>query len=798
MKIVYSWLKDFVDIDVPVRELADALTGCGLEVDTIEYYRPPEGVVIAKVLEKEKHPDADRLSVCKVDAGAGEPLAVVCGAPNVQAGMHVPLATIGTVLGPDFTVKKAKVRGVESYGMLCSERELGISDDHSGLMDLPDTMVPGKPFSDYFPEEAVIEIELTPDRGDCLSMVGVAREVAARFGLPLKRTARTPSENGSDPVPTAISVAIDAPERCPRYTGRLVRGVTIAPSPQWLQTRLRLCGIRPISNVVDITNYILLHFGQPMHAFDYARISNHRIGVRTAGKRLAFTTLDGTERSLEADDLLITDGSGPVALAGIMGGAGSEITDTTSDVFLECAYFEPTGIRKTGKRLGLSTDSSYRFERGVDPGEGLIDALDTAAALLEELAGGTVAEGRIDVCPEQLEPKKIPLRTEKVAQVLGVSIPEERVLSFLRSLQIDCTPENNGTITCTVPLFRHDITIEEDLIEEVGRLYGYDNIPPSESMHLSLLRTLPEVERITDTIRSALAFGGLHEAVTNSMTSSGKCSLVTPDATPVALMNPLNPDMALMRTSLLGSLLDITAYNRNRRNMNNRFFEIGKVFHRDPDGNCIERTVIAMLIEGDIWGNTWNSPAQPVSFYVLKGIIEAFSAHVGFSGCIFSRSADGVPGYYGPEAASVEIGTVIKGYAGVISGKIAAAFEVKSTVCYAELDIAGLLSKGALPARSYTPLPRYPALERDFSFVMPEELSSSKIIETVRPLSGLIEEIYPFDVFRDEKLGSGRKSITFNVRFRSPEKTLADNDVEKLCDRIITTLENEYDVQLRS
>ncbi|MBN1307475.1 MAG: phenylalanine--tRNA ligase subunit beta, partial [Chitinispirillaceae bacterium] len=419
MKIVYSWLKDFVDIDLTVEGLADALTSSGLEVASIERRRVPDGVVVARILETAKHPNADRLSVCKVDAGAVNPLTVVCGAPNSAAGMHAPLATIGTVLGPGVTVTKSTIRGVESSGMLCSEKELGISDDHSGLMSLPADLTPGRPISDYFPPDAVIEIELTPDRGDCLSMLGVAREVASRCSIPLKQTAKRPEENRSDPVDEAIAVAIEAPERCPRYMGRLVRGLAIRPSPQWLQHRLSLAGMRPINNVVDVTNYILLHFGQPMHAFDYARLRGRSIRVSTAGEAQGFVTLDDIERPLLADDLLIADGDGPVALAGIMGGAGSAITDTTTDVFLECAFFEQSGIRKTAKRLGISTDSSYRFERGVDPGEGLVDALDTAASMLAELAGGSVAGGTIDVYPVKRLPRTVVLRPEKVSRVLG-------------------------------------------------------------------------------------------------------------------------------------------------------------------------------------------------------------------------------------------------------------------------------------------------------------------------------------------------------------------------------------------
>ncbi len=795
MKIVYSWLRDFIDIDVTAERLAEALTSVGLEVSSIEKHSIPKGVIVGRVLEVRKHPNADKLSVCRVDTGSETPLDIVCGAPNVSPGMLAPFAAVGTVLAPDLKVGKMKIRGVESFGMLCSEKELGISDDHRGLMVLPPDMAPGKPLSDYFPDDIVIEIEITPDRGDCMSMLGVARVMAARFNVPLKRTALFPHENKNDPIDKAIKVIIEAPAQCPRYTGRLVRNVRIGPSPRWLSYRLSLAGIRPINNVVDITNYMLLHFGQPMHAFDYARICDQTIVVKTASEAGKFLTLDNIERKLDAGDLIIADGKRPVALAGIMGGAGSEITDETTDVFLECAFFEPTGIRKTSKRLGISTDSSYRFERGVDPEGALIDALDTAAALLEELAGGKVCSERIDIRAMPFEKRTITLRPQKVCSVLGVSITYSQIISILKSLQIECSTSEPETIKCTVPTFRHDLVIEEDLIEEVGRLYGYDNIPPSETVFLSLNRSLPVVEKTSDAIRYALAFSGLREAVTGSMTSQKKCSLLTPSVKAVPLRNPLNPDMAFMRTTLAGSLLEITAYNCNRKNFNNRFFEIGKVFEQLPDDSFIERHVVGILIEGDYFPSTWNSPAIPVSFYILKGIIEAFAVHLGFPSCVFSPVAN-LPAYFTCESASVAIGDTITGYAGLIDKSIAETFEIKTTVCYAELDITKFLET-SVPVPSYKPLPRFPALEWDFCFVMDEQTRPSDICRTISELSPLIEEVYPFDVYRGEKVGERKKSITFTVKLRSTEKTLTDEECEPLFKNIIEKIEHTYKAVLR-
>lgn len=796
MKIVYSWLKDFIDIDIPVEELADALTQSGLEVASIEKRTTPEGIVVGRVLERAAHPNADRLSVCKVDAGGTEPLTIVCGAPNVAAGMHVPCATIGTVFDADFVIKKSKLRGVESFGMLCSEKELNISDDNSGLMVLSDTTIPGTRLSEYYPDDAIIEIELTPDRGDCLSVIGVAREISARFGLPMKNTSRIPSEESAHSLHDAISVKVEAPELCPRYMGRLVKGVKVAPSPQWLQHRLSLAGLRPINNVVDVTNYMLLHFGQPMHGFDYQQLSDKKIIVKQAAGTMKFATLDGVSRELVADDLLINDGKRPVALAGIMGGAGSEITENTTDVFLECAYFNPIGIRKTAKRLGLSTDSSYRFERGVDPAGGLVAALDTAAALLAEIAGGSVAAGFIDCNPKPMQKRTILVRPAKVSSVLGVVFSVEQIVSFLESLQIACVIQDETAIACTIPLFRHDLEIEVDCIEEIGRLYGYDNIPPSHTMQISLHRSLPEREIITDTIRHAMAFAGMHETVTNSMISEKRCASVTPEKKPVALLNPLTPDMACLRTSLLSSLLDVAVYNNNRKNRNNRLFEIGKTFETLPDGSYSERTVLAILIEGEYLSSSWNSSSEPVSFYIMKGILEAFSRHLGISEYTFSLPSN-QPASLNSETAWVTIGSDISGYAGMVTDVVRSSFDLKTTACYAELDITTFLTS-PMPVPHYKALPRYPALERDFSFVMDESLSTSAIVATIKPLSPLIEQVSPFDIFRGEKLGAGKKSVTFSLSFRSPEKTLTEKDVEALCSTIVSAVASSHSAILRT
>jgi phenylalanyl-tRNA synthetase beta chain len=626
--------------------------------------------------------------------------------------------------------------------------------------------------------------------------LGVAREVSAQFHVPLKDIALKPEES-DDPIEKHIKVSIDDPAGCPRYMGRLVRGVTIGESPQWLKNRLSALGVRPISNVVDVTNYILLLFGQPMHAFDYATIGGREIIVRRAQKGQKFVTLDDIERKLIADDLLICDGEQATALAGVMGGAGSEITGDTTDVFLECAYFNPVGIRKTSKRLDLSSDSSYRFERGVDPEAGCVQALDTAAEMIRQLAGGTVATGVIDEYPNPIPKKQIPLITSHVSRLLGLSLPKETIIQSLASLQIELISEDKEKLVFAAPQFRHDLQLEVDLIEEVGRLYGYDKIPVSMNALVPMDKKVNHVESITNTIRTSLAAVGLHETVTNSMTSEEKCALLTPETEAVVLINPLNPDMSRMRTTILGSLLDVTAYNLNRKNSNNRFFEIGKKYiSRGANKQPSEPDILAILIEGDYCPASWNSKKQKLDFYILKGILKSLCMSLSIPAFKYSFIKEKDRTIFDTESASIS-GSSIKGVCGKLKENILQFFTIKTPVYYAELDISDLLKNG-VEQSYYSPLPRYPAVERDFCFVMQEDLLSSAVTDEIYGLSELVESVTPFDVYRGEKLPAGMKSIAFSVYLRAEDRTLTDKEAEKLCNKIIATMKSKYKATLRA
>ena len=797
MKFSLSWLKDFVDITVPVENVCAMLTSVGIEVTSVTKRHIPQGVKTARVLAVEKHPNADKLSVCTVDAGEASPLAIVCGAPNLKAGMLAPLATIGTKFDNGFTITKAKLRGVESFGMLCSEKELGISDDHSGIMALAQDAAVGRELSTYYPDDNILEIELTPNRGDCLSLLGVAREVAAKLKTPLKNTALTPKESGSGSVNDFISVSLSAPAGCPRYGGRLVKGVRIAPSPKWMAQRLSDAGVRPINNVVDITNYMMLHFGQPMHAFDYTCIAHRKIIVRFAGATMEFATLDEAKRTLAAADLLICDGEKPVALAGIMGGLGSEISDTTSDVFLECAYFDPAGIRTTSKRLGLSTESSYRFERGVDPENALVWALDTAAEMLRLYAGGTVVPGRIDAYPAPVAQKQVKLRPSRVKHLLGVAIPKQDLAATLSRLQISCRDIGDDTLECAIPAFRHDITLEADLIEEAGRFYGYDNIASADHARVGLTNPPSPVEERADAVRSSLSFMGLNEIVTNSLTSEKKNLLLRPSAAPVAILNPLSPDMAQLRTSMLASGLEVLAYNINRKSLDNRYFEIGRTYAAQPGQELpCEPDVLAIVLHGNFFSSSWNN-TQGIKneFYVLKGILDKLAANIGAGSFVYTAAA-GREAFFGAQSCGVTCGKHITGVMGLVKENVCAVFDIKDPVYYAELDITGFL-QAPLSAPAFCQLPKYPALERDFCFVLRETLFSAQISQEIRSLSPLLEDVTPFDVYRGEKLGPGLKSIAFSVRLRSNERTLTDKEAEELCVKIIATMEKKFGATLR-
>ncbi len=795
MNISLNWLKDFVPITLPAKDYADILTGLGLEIAKIKHFSIPKGIVAALVLSVEKHPSADKLHVCSVSLGSGDSVQIVCGAPNVAAGLTVPCATIGTVMSPELTITKAKLRGVESFGMLCSERELTLSDDHSGLMILSGSIAPGTPLNQIYPNDSILELEITPNRGDCLSLLGVARELAAKLGVPLSFADIKVTQ---DPTMlcSPITVQLDA-QACPRYMGRFIANVSIGPSPEWLKNRLSILGLRSINNVVDVTNYILFNFGHPMHAFDAQTIAGNHIAIKNADSVATFTTLDGIERKLVPEDLLIWDAEKPIALAGIMGGLNSSITQSTKNIFLECAYFDPVTVRKTSKRLGLSSDSSYRFERGVDPLEGLSRALDTAAELIRLTASGTIATDYIDCYPSALPVKSIALRTDYVNRLLGIVLSDTVVHTLISSLVgFTIQKDSIGHFTVIAPHYRHDITIEADLVEEIGRLYGYDTIPASEHGYLALAQPENKQEKKLDALKKALCGAGLAEIVCNSLVSVRTNQIITPDIKAVELLNPLNPDMAQLRTSLTPSMLSTIAYNLHRRNKNNRFFEIGRIFSATSDPiPAAERSILCIGLEGDATPASWAQERQPLTFHHAKGLLTSIGITADSGPFTFSNGNQKHGWYNSHAVVSGPCG--ITGHCGLVGTELVQFFDIKSPVYLIHLDITQWLKEQ--PAQKiFKGLDRYPSVERDFCFVIDQALPASTIADHIATLSPLICQVTPFDVYAGEKLGAGKKSIAYSVTLQSPVQTLTAKETEPLCDTIIQSLSKNFGATLRT
>jgi len=622
MKISSNWLRRYVSFDGNIGDLAQSLTNVGLEIEEIEARGSSfSGVVSGDVLSVEKHPKADKLSICKVDVGESV-LSIVCGASNVAPGLRVPVARIGATLPGGLTIGQATLRGVDSYGMICSSKELGLDGNADGIMVLDPVRYPksGMAVEGENAGDSVLTVNVTPNRPDCLSHIGIAREIGAVQKLPLRMPEADPPED-AEPVRNAVAVDILDPKACPRYTARVIRDVQLGPSPEWLSRSLESVCIRSINNIVDITNFVLMETGHPLHAFDYGRIAGHRIAVRKAKSGERFHTLDGLERVLEAGDLLICDCEKPVALAGIMGGLNSEISDATTQVLLESAYFDPMTIRRTAKRLGMSTEASQRFERGCDP-EMAVFALNRAAALMAEIAGGRVLKGIQDSYPGKMPPVLLSLRLSRIERVLGQAVPHDEVVSILNRLGLSA--EGVETLRVTVPTFRPDLKAEIDLIEEVARHYGYDRIEPRMDSHIRLQDSRNPVVDFTEKIRLAMIGMGFSETLNTGMVSAARTEVYATSRRPVAVQNPLSPDAGFLRNTLITDLLDNISWNNNRMAVNLRLFQIGKIFFRNEEGNGIETISLACAVSGQRDEKAfWGRPNTGVGFFQLRGVLEA-------------------------------------------------------------------------------------------------------------------------------------------------------------------------------
>ena len=793
MKFSEKWLREWVDPPVSTEELAHQLTMAGLEVDAVE---PVAGefskVVVGRVLKVEAHPDADKLRVCEVDVGGDEPLQIVCGAANVREGLRAPVALVGAKLPGGFRIKKSKLRGVPSHGMLCSASELGLAEQSDGLMELPDDAPVGADLRDYLDlDDVTIELGLTPNRGDCLSIAGVAREVGVLNRLPVAGPEIPPQANA---IKDTLAVHLEAPEDCPRYVGRIIRGIDpAATTPLWLQEKLRRCGLRSLGPVVDVTNYVLLELGQPMHAFDLARITGG-IHVRHATEGEKLTLLDGQEVTLTEGTLVIADERAPLALAGIMGGAESAVGDATTDIFLESAWFSPLAIAGRARSYGLHTDSSHRFERGVDP-ELQLQALERATFLLLEIVGGQAGPVIEQVVSEHLPPRTpVRLREARIERVLGTAIPADEVVDTLSRLGMR-VEAGEGNWQVTPPSFRFDIAIEVDLIEEVGRIHGYDNLPETTpAVHLRMPQR-PEAQVSLARIRERLVDLGYAEAITYSFVDPDLQKRLDPDHPAIELANPIASDMGVMRTSLWPGLLQAAQYNLNRQQNRLCLFECGLRFIRQ-EPEIKQEMMVSGVLSGSVAPQQWGIPPRNVDFFDAKGHVEALLDLTGRRED-FTFKADSHPALHpGQSAAIVDRDGRTVGRVGALHPAQAAALGLSQTVYLFELE-ADILQKGRVPA--YRPLSKYPSIRRDIALVVDADVPAGQVLETIREAGAEhLTDIQLFDMYTGEGIDLGRKSLALGLTLQDLSRTLKDTEVEAEVDRILDVLNKKLGATLRA
>lgn len=800
MKISLNWLKEYVDVNESPEELAELLTGAGLEVASVVHLgQGIEDVVVGRIEEKGAHPGADRLSLCRVCDGT-ETYDIVCGATNMVAGDRVALARVGANLPGGFKIKRAKIRGQESFGMMCSHRELGLGEDHSGLLILPPETPLGARLVDVMGlPDAVIEVEITPNRPDWLSVVGVAREVAALTGRKLKLPEPKITEV-EPPADNFTSVTLEAPDLCPRYAARLVTGAKIGPSPLWMRNRLESAGVRSISNVVDVTNYVLMELGHPLHAFDFDKLREKRIVVKRAAEGEVFTTLDGQERKLTSQNLMICDGEGAVAVAGVMGGLNSEIGDATSDILIEAAYFNPSSIRRTAKELGLKTEASYRFERGTDI-EGLILALDRTAELIVELAGGQIHKGRVDNYPVAASEKRIALRLAKVQAVLGIPVDEAEAKAILVGLGCEMVGSAQGVLTFLAPHYRVDMEREIDLIEELARVKGYEHIPVTvPPMRLDSQSRVPSSTE--DKVKDLLAGLGLREAITLSFIDPADDDrLAYAEGShlrkKVTLQNPLGRETSVLRTSLLPGLLGVAGRNARRGVRDIRIFETGSTFHPEDGAKLpVETARAAALVTGRLEPLTWWAGSEKAGFYDAKGVLERILARLGLRGVAFHASGK-IEWLQPGRSASICAGEKEIGWIGEIHPDLLDSYELAPPVAAFEIDLAAFASASGEPG-PFCGLVRYPAVERDLSLLVDRSVEVASIICAIEGLGlELLKSVVLFDAFEGGKVPQGKQSLALRFTYQSNERTLTEEEVAQKEAAIVECLSQKLGARLR-
>jgi phenylalanyl-tRNA synthetase beta chain len=807
MKISYNWLKNYVDFNLTPKDLGEVLTGVGLETEDITSFETIqgglEGVVIGEVKECAKHPDADKLSVTKVDVG-NELLQIVCGAPNVAAGQKVVVALVGSTLypaaGEKLQIKKAKIRGIESYGMICAEDEIGLNDNHAGIMVLNGNAKIGMKAADYFKVEKdfVLEIGLTPNRGDANSHIGVARDLAAALNVAYKAKVNFTKPNVAfkseirNPK-SEISVTVEDTDACPRYSGITISNITVKDSPDWLKNKLKAVGLRAINNVVDITNYVLHEFGQPLHAFDADKIRGGKVIVKKLKEGTVFKTLEEKNIKLSADDLMICDAEGGMCIAGVFGGADSGVTSSTKNIFLESAYFSSTGIRKTAARHNLRTDAAMHFEKGTDPNI-TVEALKRAAVLITEICGGEVSSDIIDIYPNPIEGWRFTVSYQRILKLAGFAIEKEIIKEILTRLEIKIEKEEGDELNLLVPAFKTDVKREADIVEEIIRIYGYNSFSLPRQMKTSLSFS-PKIDpqKLENTVADMLSGFGLNEIMTNSITQSKFEQQQSLQKQAVKLLNSQTAELDSLRTDVMYSGLEVIAYNQNRKQADLRLYEFGKTYHQQQD-KYQEQRHLALWLTGKTLEDNWLAKGEKYNFYHLKTLVSNILLRLGH-GAFLNEYFEGYPYQFGLQLK--QEGEVVASLVAV-DHRVLQQFNIKNEVYYADVNWDYLLAKSPFTKVSFSELPKFPAVRRDLAMVLGEEVKF-EAIETIALAESkkLLQEVSLFDVYKGDKMEPGKKSYAVSFIFQHPEKTLTDAEVDKVMTRLMSKYESELGAVIR-
>ena len=820
MNISYNWLKDYLDFDLQPTQVADALTSIGLETGGVEEVQTIKGglagLVVGEVLTCEAHPNSDHLHVTTVNVGGGEPLQIVCGAPNVAAGQKVIVAVNGTKLydgDKEFTIKRSKLRGVESNGMICAEDEIGVGTDHSGIIVLPQDVAVGTPAAEYYniKSDYVIEVDITPNRVDATSHYGVARDLAAYLkqnGLPYSLKKPSVDAFHIDDPTKAVEIVVENTEACLRYSGITVKGVTIKESPEWLQNKLRTIGLRPINNVVDITNFILHGLGQPLHSFDASKIKGDKVIVKAANEGDKFVTLDGVERTLTARDLMICNAEEPMCIAGVFGGLDSGVTDQTTDVFLESATFHPTWIRKTARRFGLNTDASFRYERGLDP-NATIYILKYAAMLVKELAGGTITGEIQDIYPKVFDPYKVHITYEKINSLIGKVIPQETVKSILESLEMHITAETPEALDIEVPVYRIDVQRDVDVIEDILRIYGYNNVEFGDHVNSSLSYETPtdHAYKMQNLISEQLTGCGFNEILNNSLTRSAYYDTLTtyPVVNCVRVMNPLSADLNVMRQTLLFGGLESIEHNIKRKNANIRFYEFGNCYQYHAENKKEGETLsefsedyrIGIWLSGNRVENSWAHADEKSSVYELKSYVENMLVRLGINlkKLVFGVLTNDL--YDAGLSVTTQSGKAL-GTLGIVNHKIRKDMDIDAEVFFAEFSWTALMKETKKNKVTYTDLSKFPAVKRDLALLIDKKVQFADIQKVATDSERkLLKRVELFDVYEGKNLPAGKKSYAVSFFLEDETKTLNDKQIDAIMKKIQSNLEQTLGAQLR-